>query len=1091
MASLFDKLLEEFWQESQRHIESLHEKDSRLPERTWAGWESLASQLGVQGDSPAFRVRQAVKLVLAADNLNLQGKHVDWSALERQLEAITAGFLGLSQLPTTEEDLERQAGPRATILWDQAQKAGRKGRKIHSYWVVLEGQEEKDGEWFTNAELKRHFPDSYQAMKNEFRAARSQRQHEGQAGRLHDPEGQGGQAAVGTLGAAPGGTTSMPPADLRLGGRSSPQGNLGQQWLGQNQHLADSSLGSRGGQNGGSRGWLGEQRAQEPALSSARQRAGRASASPIPGASCVPRKKQPSPPRLFSDSGPPASMMLAGISPTNKASPTAAATAQPVRRQRPAQNPTSAPAQQTEPARAALREQHYVLPPVVTLAQLAAALEPANQSRMQDSSPMLRKTRIAAPMAPIQPAVANAGTLDAGTAGPASDGMGPGEQQRPVGPGTTSPKRRQEVVTALTVPAHASLLPGKPGAAALHPLLSPQQQQRPEQPGQRQPAHAAPSVLASPPGPSRLAAQMAKVSSPLADVDRNGAAAPSAGQDAGYPRRSPEVDFSGVHPLLRRNAEYVYRTTGRLPPGAVFVAPQQLRQSPAQAGLDALLQVVPKPRGSVSAGQPSRQSPAVVAAAAAAPHSAAAAPSAAALPLQQTLLSSPTARRHSAASAGRAGQPSSAQLECALEGAQREQHQKHEQQQRGSLDGHQLERDLSLAVPPSSLPTGERQQQQQHEEKAGHHDLPLVQDRSADEPERHPVHLPGQAHEAAAVSADSWQCAQPPSTAEQQAMVFMRRFPDKAPTPVFPPAVLAMAAHHRGPGVTSQSQLQWRQQQQQQPRQSLDLSGVQTDVPRSSAHNVMAGDEELHDAGGEQPRSAQPQPQQPSPWLPLDYDTLRTQPDEVQWTAADAAGLGRLELTQQQQHTPWAPLTQQLGDALEGHGAPSQQLVVPDTEEQEQPRAAHKAARALEQPPGAADMKPPEPGGAELQIKEELEERDESEEVVAVAEPDDMQIPSLDELLGPEAWATATIRGAKNRDDGVHLAVEWTWSDGGQHKQALPSSLLMGRPHCMETLIRFYESKATTGGRRKRAGDGEAGGSESNGPNQKRRRKEG
>ncbi len=35
-------------------------------------------------------------------------------------------------------------------------------------------------------------------------------------------------------------------------------------------------------------------------------------------------------------------------------------------------------------------------------------------------------------------------------------------------------------------------------------------------------------------------------------------------------------------------------------------------------------------------------------------------------------------------------------------------------------------------------------------------------------------------------------------------------------------------------------------------------------------------------------------------------------------------------------------LAAQLGDALEGHGAPSQQLVVPDTEEQEQPRAAHQ-----------------------------------------------------------------------------------------------------------------------------------------------------
>ena len=68
--------------------------------------------------------------------------------------------------------------------------------------------------------------------------------------------------------------------------------------------------------------------------------------------------------------------------------------------------------------------------------------------------------------------------------------------------------------------------------------------------------------------------------------------------------------------------------------------------------------------------------------------------------------------------------------------------------------------------------------------------------------------------------------------------------------------------------------------------------------------------------------------------------------------------------------------------------------------------------------------------------------------------------------------------------------MEWALSGASQHKQALPSSLLLGRPHCMETLIRFYESKATTGGRRKRAEDGDAGGSESNEPDRKRRRKE-
>ena len=43
---------------------------------------------------------------------------------------------------------------------------------------------------FTNAELKRHFPDSYQAMKDEFRQRQSQLEQEGQAGRLQEPEGE-------------------------------------------------------------------------------------------------------------------------------------------------------------------------------------------------------------------------------------------------------------------------------------------------------------------------------------------------------------------------------------------------------------------------------------------------------------------------------------------------------------------------------------------------------------------------------------------------------------------------------------------------------------------------------------------------------------------------------------------------------------------------------------------------------------------------------------------------------------------------------------------------------------------------------------
>ena len=69
-----------------------------------------------------------------------------------------------------------------------------------------------------------------------------------------------------------------------------------------------------------------------------------------------------------------------------------------------------------------------------------------------------------------------------------------------------------------------------------------------------------------------------------------------------------------------------------------------------------------------------------------------------------------------------------------------------------------------------------------------------------------------------------------------------------------------------------------------------------------------------------------------------------------------------------------------------------------------------QAARVPEQPQGAAEVKS-EPGGAQPQIKEELAERVEGHEVVAMVEPHNQRIPSLNELLSPEAWATATIRG--------------------------------------------------------------------------------
>ena len=72
-----------------------------VPGLDWPGWGHAAELVGVQGDAPAFRARQATKIALAADELNLSGKDVDWPGLEGQLEGILAGLTTLTQLPDT------------------------------------------------------------------------------------------------------------------------------------------------------------------------------------------------------------------------------------------------------------------------------------------------------------------------------------------------------------------------------------------------------------------------------------------------------------------------------------------------------------------------------------------------------------------------------------------------------------------------------------------------------------------------------------------------------------------------------------------------------------------------------------------------------------------------------------------------------------------------------------------------------------------------------------------------------------------------------------------------------------------------------
>ena len=62
--------------------------------------------------------------------------------------------------------------------------------------------------------------------------------------------------------------------------------------------------------------------------------------------------------------------------------------------------------------------------------------------------------------------------------------------------------------------------------------------------------------------------------------------------------------------------------------------------------------------------------------------------------------------------------------------------------------------------------------------------------------------------------------------------------------------------------------------------------------------------------------------------------------------------------------------------------------------------------------------------------------------------------------------------GAKNRADGVELWIDWAWAPG--HKFVVPSHYLLGRPHCMETLILFYESKTRQQKHKRKEAEAEA-----------------
>jgi len=139
-----------------------------LPPGSWEGWDAMASDFELVADNPAFRMRQAVKIAYQAEVNNLQGLPVLWKEVEQHLTAILLGDITATQLPNTQVDEAVLAQP--IILLHERKKRGR--RSEYNYLVVLQGQLEEYGEWFTKGQLKAEFPHAWQTMLEDWKTRR-------------------------------------------------------------------------------------------------------------------------------------------------------------------------------------------------------------------------------------------------------------------------------------------------------------------------------------------------------------------------------------------------------------------------------------------------------------------------------------------------------------------------------------------------------------------------------------------------------------------------------------------------------------------------------------------------------------------------------------------------------------------------------------------------------------------------------------------------------------------------------------------------------------------------------------------------------
>jgi hypothetical protein len=167
------------------NLKKAGDKSQLVPPQSWEGWELMCFIIPVAGDNHPFVMRQAVKMVVAADESNLTGGHVDWAAVEATLEATTTGTMPENQFPTTQQEEEMyhpssQPPSLAVILYHEVsqpktkKRGGHRGKNkkvgpVYSYAVALPGQSVDEAEWMTEEELIKAFPETWKLILVEFK----------------------------------------------------------------------------------------------------------------------------------------------------------------------------------------------------------------------------------------------------------------------------------------------------------------------------------------------------------------------------------------------------------------------------------------------------------------------------------------------------------------------------------------------------------------------------------------------------------------------------------------------------------------------------------------------------------------------------------------------------------------------------------------------------------------------------------------------------------------------------------------------------------------------------------------------------------